>query len=328
MLSVNVPLDPRKIAEIDAMVAGLNPTVAAHFRARQIAREQAEANQKAVNRRIYRKALEEARLNGHPDPEGFACDRVLDARLADVHTKRLAAIFKRVWSNNRRRANKLASKQELASKTATKNFRRLPQADRHYVDIIGEAERYGYLDDAALVMSKFPSHLKSYRLPHWEKTTISLKVMAMSMEAAKEGAQTINLRIHPSVRAKASASPRGPAGYMQEAIRRSFRATFGPDRAPEFWFVIELDGSDGDHFHLHGAVVTPSIANGFNLVDAALCSAAGGWDDPSGQIYQQVPKELTDPIYWASYAVKTMNITGREIERKRTPPSIAKSRAI
>ena len=316
VLSLNVPLPPNVYAEIDSLVAGISPSVAAFFRTREIARRQAEANRKAVSKKVYREARERALSLGHPEPDKYARDRVLEHKLNELYKKRIAAISNRTAHWNRRRSNKLASKNELASKTANKNVRRLPQSDRHYVEIIGEAERYGYLGQVPLVLSKFPPFLKDYKLPHWEKTTTSLKVMAMSIEAEKEGAQTINLRINPSVRAKALASPRGPASYMQAAIRNAFRATFGSNNVPEFWFVIELDGSRADHFHLHGAVVTPNVANGVKLVDLALCGAGGGWSHQSGAVYQQRHRDLPDPIYWASYCVKAINIAGREIDRK------------
>ncbi|NGM51924.1 hypothetical protein G5B46_20120 [Caulobacter sp. 602-2] len=316
MSNVNTLIDPRKVADLEAILVGLDPKIAARFRTREMQRLQDEANSAAVNRRLYANAFEQAQLNGHPDPQGFALDQVQLQGVIKLHERRTAAIFKRINHQNRMRANKLAAKVEASSKTAKKGVRRFPQADRHYVDIVGKAERLGHLDNAPLVLSTFPSYLRTYKLPHWDKATISLKVMAMSLEAAKEGAQTINLRVSPSVRASALASPRGPASYMQDAIRRAFRSVFGSDGCPEFWFVIELDGSSADAFHLHGAVATPSVANGRELVDAALRSAAGGWGVPGGAYHQQVSRELLDPIYWASYAVKTMNISGREIERK------------
>ena len=87
--------------------------------------------------------------------------------------------------------DKLAGKLEAASKSANPDQRRLPQTDRQYVDLIGEAEKGGWLADRALVLSKIKEELGRYRLPHWEKTTISLKVMAMSVVCESEGAQTI-----------------------------------------------------------------------------------------------------------------------------------------
>ena len=150
--------------------------------------------------------------------------------MADLHDKRVRALRKRVEALTRKRWDKLEAKVEQASRTAKPNQRRLPQRDRQYLEIIGDAEDGGYLHDAPLVLSKLKKKLRTYRLPHWEKTTTALKVMAMSVVSAEKGAQTINLRLSPKVSGEAQASSR-PAVYMQarirEALKRAYRLTFG-----------------------------------------------------------------------------------------------------
>lgn len=312
MGSKNVPLDPREVAEIEEMIAELrDPALQQQWRTKLLKKAQSEANAAAEDRRIFRTALEQARAEGHPEPESFAANRVEIERLRTLHEKRVRAIFKRAERQTRRREDKTAATIEKASRSAKPTKRRFPQRDRMYVEIVGEAEKDGYLGDHPLVVSKLEKALGPYRLPHWEKTTISLKVMAMSVVSAKEGAQTINLRLNPEVCAKALRSPRGPAGYMQDTIRKSLERAFGKGSIPEFWFVIEADSKD--RFHLHGAVETPSMSSAVTMIDQALRGAGGKWDDRKGQHHQQLTKGVDEPLWWAFYAVKTMNIGWRRL---------------
>lgn len=307
MNSTNVPLDPREIAEIEDMIADFtNPALQQQWRTKLLKKAQSEANAAAEDRRVFRAAFEQARAEGHPDPETFANYRVQHARLRALHEARVQALFKRAERTNRRRQDKAEAKLEKASRTANPAKRRFPQRDRMYVEIVGEAEKDGYLGDRPLVLSKLEKALGPYRLPHWEKTTISLKVMAMSLVSAKEGAQTINLRLNRDVCSTALKSPRGPAGYMQDLIRKALERAFGKGRAPDFWFVIETDGHD--RFHLHGAVETPNLPDAVSMVDQALRGAGGKWDDSKGQHHQQLTKGVDEPLWWAFYAVKTMNV--------------------
>jgi len=308
----NVPLDPREVAEIEDMISELtDPALQQQWRAKLLKKAQSEANAAAEDRRIFRAALEQARSEGHPDPEDFAAGRVQVARLQALHEKRVRAIFKRAERASRRRYDKVEAVLERASRTANPTQRRFPQDDRRYLEIVGEAEKGGYLDDRPLVLSKLEKALGLYRLPHWEKTTISLKVMAMSVVSAKEGAQTINLRPNKETCSKALKSSRGPAGYMQDMIRKALERAFGKGRAPDFWFVIETDSET--RFHLHGAVETPNQPDAVAMIDAALRAAGGTWDDPKGQHHQQLTKGVDDPLWWAFYAVKTMNIGKRRL---------------
>lgn len=308
----NVPLDPRELAEIEDMISELtDPALQQQWRTKLVKKAQSEANASAEDRRVFRTALEQARSEGHPDPEEFAAGRVQIARLRVLHEKRIQAIFKRADRANRRRRDRAEAKLEKASRTANPTMRRFPQRDRMYVEIVGEAEKGGYLGDLPLVVSKLENALGPYRLPHWEKTTISLKVMAMSVVSAREGAQTINLRPNEDTCSKALNSPRGPAGYMQDTIRKALERAFGKGRAPDFWFVIETDSDT--RFHLHGAVETPSQPDAVTLVDAALRAAGGAWDSAKGQHHQQLTKGVDEPLWWAFYAVKTMNIGKRRL---------------
>lgn len=312
MSSKNVPLDPREVAEIEDMISELtDPALQQQWRTKLLKKAQSEANAAAEDRRVFRAALEQAHAEGHPDPETFASYRVQHARLRTLHEKRVQAIFKRAERTSRRRQDKAEAKLEKASRTANPERRRFPQRDRMYLEIVGEAEKGGYLSDRPLVLSKLEKALGPYRLPHWEKTTISLKVMAMSAVSAKKGAQTINLRPNGETCSKALKSPRGPAGYMQDMIRKALERAFGKGRAPDFWFVIETDSDT--RFHLHGAVETPNQADAVAVVDAALRAAGGTWDDPRGQHHQQLTKGVDEPLWWAFYAVKTMNIGRRRL---------------
>lgn len=315
MTVVNAPLDPREIEEIEELLSEIaDGTVKERYRARLLAQAQAEANRAAADRKLYRDALDLAKREGYADPEAFARIQVEKQHLGDQYEQRIRAIFKRVEAKNRRRADKAARLVEATSKTARPSKRRLPQRDRQYVDLVGKAEKEGWLADRPLVLSKITEKLGRYRLPHWEKTTISLKIMAMSVTSAREGAQTINLRLSPEQCAQALISSRGAVSYMQQRIRSALERSFGHRKAPDFWFVMETDWKG--KFHLHGAVVTPSSPGARELVGQALRKAGGTWASDGGQQFQQVSKSLDDPLYWASYVIKHMNVSSRAVEGK------------
>jgi hypothetical protein len=100
---------------------------------------------------------------------------------------------------------------------------------------------------------------------------------------------------------------------MQDRVRKALERVFLAD-APEFWFTIEMDW--GGQFHLHGAVITPPVEGGRHLVDKALRDAGGAWASSKGQQYQQFSKPLVEPLYWASYVVKHMNISAQDVGGK------------
>ncbi len=84
----------------------------------------------------------------------------------DMQNSRVRAIFKRVEAGKRKRRDKFARSLEALSKSATPALRRMPQRDRDYVDLVGKAEKEGWLGDVPLVLSKLKKKLGTYRLPH------------------------------------------------------------------------------------------------------------------------------------------------------------------
>jgi hypothetical protein len=310
----NVPISPDRLREIAAFVAEDDDLkVKLILQERLIRIAQKEANEDALNRKRYRKAIEEAHLEGYADPEGYARAVVGKLKLIDLHESRVRAMFRRVEARNTKGRDKLAAKLETASKTANPSIRRLPEVDRQYVEIIGEAEKEGTLSNVPSVPSKLNSKIPGYHLPHWEKTTTVLKIMAMSLESSREGAQTINLLLNPSVCEKALRSPKGPATYIQHRIRVAFKKAFNGE-IPDFWFVIETDTDQ--RFHVHGAVVTPNVPDAVKKVDDGLRVAGGVWDNPAGGQKQQLSTSLDHPIGWASYICKRMNKGKTRIETK------------
>lgn len=313
--SKNVPLDPREIAEIDDIVSVIDdPIQRRRMRNREVRKLQDKANLDAAKRQVFRNALEQTQRNGDPDPAGVAALQAEAWAMDELRLRRFRATQKRGQDASRKHADKVHRRREKASKSANPNRRRFPQRDRDYVDIVGKAEKGEWLNDRPLVLREIEKKLGSHRLDHWEKTSLPLKVMAMSVVCSQEASQTINLRINPDVRKKALASSRGAASFMQDNIRKALERTFGKDNAPDFWFVIESDHAGT--FHLHGAVITPPVVNGLELVDKALRSAGGAWAASGGQQHQQLAVDLYGPLNWASYVCKHMNITGTRIDRK------------
>lgn len=279
----------------------------ARLRKRLDAKEEyAEQDQQVFNA-AYGKALE----LGFDDPGEFARRAVKQAVHERIHAKKVSAIRKAPLKLAVNEANRDAVADEVASRTASSRRRRNPQQDREYLEIMGSAERAGRLSASSLVGAEIKKRLGNYRLPHWEKTTLPLKVMALSLETSLRGGRTINLRIGHEVSKKALASSCGPVSFVQNQVRETFKRRFADD-SPEFWFVRERDNDD--LFHLHGAYVDQAHIPHAG-VDAALRDAAG-WSAAQGVGLAQKSAELKDPIFWAHYTVKQMKLTAGITERK------------
>lgn len=307
-----LPLHPRHIAEIEAQVEQHEAEVQDAIRALLVRKKREELAAKARLRGAYRKAFREAVATGEADPRATAVRAVQKQAIIDQHDQRVRSTFRKTQDASRRRADRQQRKLDRLSKSAQPHKRRFVSEDRDYVEIIGEAAKGGYLDNTALVLAKINSKLKHYRLDHWDKTTIPLKVMAMAVVGAEQGAQTINLRLSPDIQKKARAAKKGPASYMQERIRKRLQHAFGKDKCPDFWFVIETDPLD--QFHLHGMVVTPSSVGARELVDRALREAGGPWKAEGGHQYQQVSDDPSEPLGWASYVVKQLNLSSARMD--------------
>ena len=245
------------------------------------------------------------------DPADYADKAVKLARMERIAEKQLAGVRRRGKTIGLGASNLGAELAEVASRTANPNQRRNQQRDRKYLEIVGAAERNGQLTQTGLVGSKITKALGSYRLPHWEKTTIPLKVLALSYETAKREGRTINLRISHEAQEKALASSRGPVSFVQNQVRETLKRRFEAD-APEFWFVMEWDGEN--RFHLHGGYELQSHID-HQLIDTALRNA-GGWSGAAASGLAQVSTKLIDPIVWASYVMKHLNLTATVTDRK------------
>ena len=291
----------------DVSDPGLRSALEIRLRKRLATREaRGDANLKVFND-AYGKALA-LRMD---DPIEYAQRAVKLDFMESVHAMKVAALRKAPLKLAANDANREAVSNEVASRTARPDQRRNPQRDREYLEIVGSEERAGLLQSGGLVGAKIQKRLGNYRLPHWEKATLPLKVMALSLETAARGGRTINLRIGHEVSKKALASSRGPVSFVQNQVRETLKRRFADD-APEFWFVMERDTDD--LFHLHGAYVD-QVHVPHAEVDAALRDAAG-WNLVRGAGLAHQSVELKDPIFWAHYTVKQMNLTARITERK------------
>jgi hypothetical protein len=135
--------------------------------------------------------------------------------------------------------------------------------------------------------------------------------MALSLETGKRGGRTINLRISHNASAKALGSSRGPVSFVQNQVRDTLKRRFEAD-APEFWFVMEQDPVKG--FHLHGAYEY-ALNIDYLDIDRALRDA-GGWGNTAGKGLSQMSVPLKDPIWWAHYTVKRINLTRMLTDRR------------
>lgn len=299
----------RLLAEVlsDVSDPGVRAELEKRFRRRLKAKEDRAEGNEAVFNAAYGKALS----LGIEDPLEYAQRAVKLAFMESIHAIKVAAVRKAPVRMAMSGANRAAVAAEAASKTANPNQRRNPQRDREYLKIIGSAERGGRLSTPGLVGAEIEKALGRYRPPHWEKTTLPLKVAALSLETEKRGGRTINLRIGDTFSRKALGASRGPVSFMQNQVRETLKRRFADD-APEFWFVMERDTDD--LFHLHGAYVDQDHVP-YKLIDAALRDA-GGWATPTGKGRAHQSAPLEDPLFWASYVVKQMNLTTTMTDRK------------
>lgn len=299
----------RLLAEVlsDVSDPGVRADLEKRFRKRLKAKEDRAEGNEAVFNAAFGRALS----LGIDDPLEYAQRAVKLAFMESIQAVKVAAVRKAPVRIATSGANHAAVAAESASRTANPTQRRNHQRDREYLEIIGSAEREGRLSSPGLVGAEIQKKLGRYRPPHWEKTTLPLKVAALSLETAKRGGRTINLRIGHTSSKKALTSSRGPVSFMQNHVRETLKRRFEDD-APEFWFVMERDSED--LFHLHGAYVDQGHIS-YGLVDAALRDA-GGWTSPKASGLAQQSAELKDPLYWASYAVKQMNLTSTMTDRK------------
>lgn len=255
----NVPLSPQEEQEMREALASIfeivpDPAVRARFE-NQVRRDaQAKANKGAQNRIYFREELAYAKSQGFAEPENYAQGQAAYRSQQDVYQNRIDRALRQAKFDILKFANKAAAKVEKTSRTAQKGLRRRAQADRFFLATTGVAEKEGRPVTGGLVEAEIQKKYPGYRLPHWEKTTLPLKVMALSVESHTQGAHTINLRLSKEIDEAARRSPRGIVSYMQDRIRKAMKETFADD-APEFWFVLERDNAI--QFHLHGAVVIP-----------------------------------------------------------------------
>lgn len=309
-----VPLSPQEEQEIAKALNLIlqdveEPGLRAKFEKEVRDDAQAAANASAQHRIYYREHLAIAHSFGHADPEEYAHSQAAHQSQIDVYERRIARSLREAKTDTLTFANKAATKAEKVSRTAPKTARRRLQADRRFLAITGTAQKDRRPMKGGLVEAEIQKDIPGYRLPHWEKTTLPLKVLALSVESHRQGAHTINLRLSKEVDEAARRSPRGIVSYMQDRIRKAFKEAFADD-APEFWFVIERDTAS--RFHLHGAVVVPHPGCE-PMIDQALRKAGGRWKLKS---FQQVGSTLTDPIWWAHYTTKSLNLTVLDIDTR------------
>lgn len=310
----DVPLSPKEEQEIVEDLAFIledigDPLVCAKIEKQVRSQVQAKANKGAQNRIYFREELAYAKNQGFAEPENYAQSQAAYRSQLDVYQHRIDRALRQAKFVTLKFANKAAAKVEKVSRTAQKGLRRRAQADRFFVATTGAAEKEGRPIKGGLVEATIQKKYPGYRLPHWEKTTLPLKVMALSVESHRQGAHTINLRLSKEIDEAARRSPRGIVSYMQDRIRKAMKETFADD-APEFWFVLERDNAT--RFHLHGAVVIPQPGCE-PMIDEALRKAGGSW---SQKKHQQVGRPVTQPIWWAHYTTKSLNLTVLDIETR------------
>jgi hypothetical protein len=318
---MNVPLSPEEEQEVAIALSVIlldidDPLIRASFEKQVRSEAQAGANASAQNRIYFREELAFAENAGYADPVDYAQTIAAHRSRLDVLESRGKRALRQAKSFTVNFANRAASRTEKASRTARHTPRRRLQADKKFLMIIGVAEKEGRPTTSGSVGADIQRAIPGYRLPHWEKTTLPLKVLALSVESHRQGAHTINLRLSKEIDEAARRSPRGIVSYMQDRIRKALKDAFADD-APEFWFVLERD--DATRFHLHGAVIVPQ-SGCEPMIDDALRKAGGSWAQKS---FQQVGSKLNDPIWWAHYTIKSLNMTVLDIDTRLFASTLA-----
>jgi hypothetical protein len=307
----DVILSPADEQLIEDMLAEMeDPDLRAEWDRKLRKKLAARAASSEENRETSNEAFERAKNAGIADIADYSMRARQIARGQKWLNSKAAALKARPQIFATKVANRAADQAEQASKSASPGKRRLLQADRRYLEITGIADRNGQPMTSGSVAAEIKKTLQGYKLPHWEKTTLPLKVLALSIETGKRGGRTINLRISHDASAKALRSSRGPVSFVQNQVRETLKRRFEAD-APEFWFVMEQDPKG---FHLHGAYEHASHINYLDI-DRALRDA-GGWGSTQGKGLSQMSVCLKDPIWWAHYTVKQINVTRMLTDRK------------
>lgn len=272
---------------------------------KQLAQREEEA---AASAQVFQEAYEWAVRRAHPDPLEHALLKVETAKTLRMAEKRTRAALSAPIREAAKDADRVAERQERASRTAKPGQRRKLQQDRKYVAVLGGAEREGRFGS---VEGEIEKKLRGYKPECWEKATLPLKVLALCLETKRIGGRTINMRISDEMGRKALASGRGAVSFVQNQVREMLKRTFADD-APDFWFVMERDTKE--RFHLHGAYVAPAHID-HALIDDAL-RRASRWSESSTRGKAQLSRTLDDPFWWAAYVLKRMNLTRMVTERK------------
>lgn len=268
-----------------------------------------------------REHLERLRDSGVPSERALE----IAARLT-ASTIKLEMLEARQRSERRRAAaksrafhDKIERRREAASarvETAPGSSRRLPQRDKQLIDILGQHQKRGGELPCPLVAEKIQKKLRAIRIPSWNKTSVVLRATAYALQTHHEGGFAFSMNITPSVEKAARASRRGAASYIQDRIRKAMTKEFGVNDAPDFWLVAEASRTDR-RLHVHGGITVDLTDRDLRRrVEASLMSAGGGWSSPSGKIYATDFRRMDQPLTWASYCLKDMNLTGSEVPNR------------
>lgn len=253
---------------------------------------------------IYQQSYSEAVAHGHLDPADYARSQAEHTMNFIRSERRKEATLAKALRGRRDLYRASSEKLDRLSKVVRKERRSDLTNDGKLIELLGELEKQGHkAAGSSLVRSKIASELTGYKPPHWDHTTIPLKILVWSTLISEQGGRAFTLRLNTFLASHALDHHRGPAWVMHRRINTTLRKAFGAKDKPDFWLVVERDPM-ARSFHIHGGIEVPTDDGGLDGVRSALHAAGGEWASALHSDAQLDDRAITEPAAWASYVYK------------------------
>jgi len=151
-------------------------------------------------------------------------------------------------------------------------------------------------------------------VPHWEKATLRLRMLGMSVAAGKRGGRDFTLHLNEAVMASAlSGDGKSFAKRMHRRLKDKLASAYGAAGLPSPDFFFQVERGRGEAPHLHGVIIIPDDSP-LTLLREALRQAGGDPWKRARHVATQVDiGELTEPVGWVSYITKFAEITKEDV---------------
>ena len=270
--------------------------------------------------RRLKELTEEARKRKHP----------ARSRSPDLRAMARAASFKEEREAEReRRKKEVARKGSPSSRRSRESWRRDQKRD---LAILKEIKGFFGADIGVRLAPSRPALVRLQKeiheasktptdhsepmivVPHWEKTTLPLRVLAMSVGAGKLGARDFTLHLSDDVLDYAlGGDGQSFAKRMLRRLKDSLALEYGKVGMTPPDFLFQVERGRGEKPHIHGVIIAPDDMPLVRL-RAALRKAGGDPWKKTPHVPTQVDiGELPEPVGWVGYIIKFAEITKKDV---------------